>query len=265
MRILPPGSGPGRAVYRVTSGIRASTATRSWPEKGSGMTRKRGLSRQIPTSQHAPDRQDGTPVAPASRPRQQRPEGSCEPRCRPAAAWTAARKWGAMPYSSSPPGGVEAVRPPRRPPARSTLRPPVLARGDQPRFRQHWRMSLPIKAMGAARLWPPRATAVPVSQHRHGGQVSSRQVASRITRYGVHPVGQQVKENAGGGPHEPPPGRCASERTPGGAALEGVGAGAPGLQRNTGHRPGQQALDFPGTGPKRWVGWGHRPRREVMW
>src|SRR5450759_757339 len=188
---------------------------------------------------------NGTPMPPAWRARNSAPQGYSRQWSRPAC--TAARKFGAMPYSSRPTWAKWRRSATPAPTARSTLRPPV-GTVINPRRRRPWRMSSRIRAMGAARVWPPRATKSPSWTSAAAVARSVQTGGIAVSRYGVDPqVGQQVEEDAGGG--APDHLLAVLPVThPGGAALTGVGAGAPAFRGvKLRHRQGQQTLDLPGT------------------
>src|SRR5512135_843811 len=84
--------------------------------------------------------------------------------------------------------------------ARSTLSPPV-GTVTRPRSRRPWRISSRIKAMGAFRVWPPRASRSPSLTRAAASRKLVQTGGIFISRYGVlAQTGQQIEEHAGGGP-----------------------------------------------------------------
>src|SRR5208283_846775 len=187
-------------------------------------------------------------MPPAWSARSRAPQGYSQHANRPCS--TARRKLGAIPYSSRTTWAKWRRSAKPAPTARSTLRPPV-GTVTSPRRRRPWRISSRIRAMGAARVWPARATksrsftraAAPARSVQTGGMA--------ISRNGM-PVqqGQQVQENAGGGPPDQLP--VPSPVTdPGVAPLIMVSSAAPARRvKKALQRQKQQPCHFLGVGVK---------------
>src|SRR5271157_2194997 len=136
-------------------------------------------------------------MPPAWRARSKAPQGYSRHASFPCS--TARRKCRAMPYSSSTTWAkwIRSASP--APTARSTLRPPM-GTVTNPRCCRPCRISSRIRAMGAAWVWPPRATRSP-SLTRAAAAASSVQTGGiLVSRDGMLvQMNQEVQENPGGG------------------------------------------------------------------